>query len=496
MERSKSKVMPHSIEAEEALLGCIISDSFIAAELISDLKEEDFYSETLKIVFSALNKIYKANKVVDLVTLSDELEKEGNMEKIGGIDYIAKLTTIVPSTANANHYLEIVKESSLRRRLIRSSENIIDKALDGDNEKDPLAFAEKAIFDISSGNEKRFPEEIASSLDKVVEKLGKVAKDPSSTKGLTTGFESLDNMLNGLQKSDLIILAARPAEGKTSLAMNIVESAAIEGRGVCLVFSLEMSKTQLAQRMLCSRARVSMEKALKGKLNMSDWERLWATKEELDNAKILIDDTAAAKPADMLSKARRVKSKYGRLDLIMVDYIQLMTTDSRTRSDNRQNEVSDISRNLKLIAKEIDCPVIALSQLSRLIENRNPPRPQLSDLRESGAIEQDADIVMFIYNPNAQNGKTGANNFTGSGNSGIKEIIVAKHRNGPCGEIPVRWIGEYVRYEDAGIMPEYATNRQNEESADNVAYYDSEVAVDEQIYGDVMQDFGGYPELE
>ena len=488
MDGKISKVMPHSTEAEEALLGCVISDSEMTSEFVPDLNEGDFYSDANRIVFSAISKIFNNNKLVDLVTLSDELERSGNMEKIGGIDYVAHLTTTVASTANAKHYFDIVKNDSLRRKLIRSSQEIIDRSYTADDDE-ALAFAEKEIFDISSGNERRFPTEISESFNEVIERFSKVSKDANAFKGLTTGFKQLDYMLNGLQKSDLILIAARPAEGKTSLAMNIVESAALKGGATCLCFSLEMSRSQLAQRMLCSNAHVSMSKANKGQISMTEWQQLWASKEALDNAKILIDDTAGITPADMLSKCRRIKNKYGTLDLIMVDYIQLMSSGAKSKADNRQQEVSEISRNLKLIAREMDCPLIALSQLSRDIEKRQPPIPQLSDLRESGAIEQDADIVMFIYNPKNAN-KAGGENFNGSGNSGLKEIIIAKHRNGPTGTVPVRWIGEYTRYEDAGnttLRPEsYESAPQEEYAQEDEVYTNESIANSEaEFYSDI-----------
>lgn len=447
MEKKSGKVMPHSFEAEEAVLGCMITDNEMAADILPSIDQEDFYSESCKLLYGAIQRVYDKNMGIDLVTVCDELERNGEMEKVGGIDFVTRVTNIVPSTANATHYRDIIKELGLKRKLIRASQSIIDSSMGGE-EENLLAYAEKMIYDISAQNERKFPSEIAGAFNSVIDKFNKIAQDRNAFRGVPTGIKALDDVLHGLQKSDLVLLAARPSEGKTSLAMNIVENAAIMGGATCLVFSLEMSKVQLAQRMLCSHARVSMSKALNGTLNMREWEQLWAAKEELGNTNILIDDTSSITPSDMISKARRVKAKYGKLDLIMVDYIQLMTTGKKSSSDNRQVEVSEISRKLKLLAREMDCPVLALSQMSRLIENRKPPIPQLSDLRESGAIEQDADVVMFIYNPNKS--ASGNNeNFNGNGNSGLKDIIIAKHRNGETGFIPVRWIGEFVRYEDA-----------------------------------------------
>ncbi|MEG2116600.1 MAG: replicative DNA helicase, partial [Clostridia bacterium] len=445
-------------------LGAILIDSDITIDVMPNLTVVDFYSEANRIVFECMFKIYNNNRPIDFVTLTDELEQTGNLEKIGGIEQLTRLSTSIPSTANFRHYLDIVKRDSLRRTLIRSSRLIIEKT--NENEDDILSFAEKEIFDISAKNGSSFPTEIGLSCNEVVDKFDKIAKDKNAYKGLTTGIKALDEMLNGMQKSDLILIAARPSEGKTSLAMNIVENASLLGNATSLVFSLEMSKVQLAQRMLCSNARVKMENAVKGLLTIKEWEQLWQAKEKLSNAHILVDDSGATTPADMLSKCRRVKAKYG-LDLIMVDYIQLMSGGGK-KNDNRQQEITEISRNLKLIAREMNCPLLALSQLSRSIESRTPPLPQLSDLRDSGAIEQDADVVMFIYNPDGKRatGATGEN-FTGNGNSGIKEIIIAKHRNGPIGTVPLRWNGEFVRFEDPVGYIKPQSKKDKEQSPDN-----------------------------
>ncbi len=454
MENKPARTIPHNIDAEDALLGALLIDSEISIDVIPALSENDFYSDSNKMVFESMKKIYGNNRPIDFVTLTDELEQVGNMQKVGGIEQLTRLTNAIPSAANFKHYLDIVKRDSLRRTLIRSSQEIIENSMGGgkDDKRDKtdddiLAFAEKRIFDISAKNERSFPSEIGLSCNEVVDRFNRIAKDKDAFKGVTTGLKGLDDKLNGMQRSDLILIAARPSEGKTSLAMNLVENAAILGGATCVCFSLEMSKTQLAQRMLCSNAKVQMERAIKGELTMKEWEQIWQAKERLSSAKILIDDTASITSADMLSKCRRVKAKYG-LDVIMVDYIQLMTGSGR-KGENRQNEITEISRNLKLLAREMNCPVLALSQLSRSIESRTPPLPMLSDLRDSGAIEQDADVVMFIYNPEGKRptGATGEN-FTGSGNSGIKEIIIAKHRNGPLATVPMRWNGSCVRFED------------------------------------------------
>lgn len=447
LENKTARTMPHNIDAEEALLGALLIDSEITVDVMPVLKENDFYSEANRLVFESMKAIYTRSCPIDFVTLTDELERNGNVQKVGGIDQLTKLSTSIPSTANFKHYLDIVKRDSLKRSLIRSSQTIIETSLGSDESTDILSYAQQLLSDIAEKGGSVFPSEIGESCNEVVGRFRAVAKDKDAFRGLTTGLKGLDEKLNGMQKSDLILVAARPSEGKTAFAMNLVENASILGGATSLVFSLEMSKVQLAQRMLCSNAKVKMENAIKGNLSIKEWEQLYKAQTNLTNARILIDDTASITPADMLNKCRRVQAKYG-LDLIMVDYIQLMTSGGKNK-DNRQQEITEISRNLKLIAREMNCPLIALSQLSRSIESRTPPLPQLSDLRDSGAIEQDADIVMFIYNPDGKRatGATGEN-FTGNGNSGIKEIIIAKHRNGPLGTVPLRWNGEFVRFED------------------------------------------------
>ncbi len=496
MEDKKPRTMPHNIEAEDALLGSLLLDSDISMDVMPNLTPVDFYSEANRLVFEAMKTIYSANKPIDFVTLTDELSTYGNLEKIGGMEQLTRLTATIPSAANFRHYLDIVKRDSLKRTLIRSAQDIIESSLSGDGEEDVLALAEKKIFDISAKNERSFPTEVGESCNEVVDRFNRIAKDKDAFRGITTGLKGLDEKLNGMQKSDLILIAARPSEGKTSFAMNLIENAAIIGKGTCLCFSLEMSKTQLAQRMLCSNAHVQMEKAVKGIMTMTEWEKIWQAKERLSNAKIFIDDTASITPADMLSKCRRIKAKYG-LDAIMVDYVQLMSAGGKNK-DNRQQEITEISRRLKLIAREMNCPLLALSQLSRNIESRVPPIPQLSDLRDSGAIEQDADVVMFIYNPEGKRsvGATGEN-LTGKGNSGIKEIIIAKHRNGPVGTVPLRWIGEYVRFEDpvGYVKPvsqapdDYVNENQNLDNG-------NENVGDSEIYGENIENvMGGEAEL-
>ena len=433
--------MPHNLEAEQALLGCLLLDARIQSEVASSLKEEDFYVESHKYIFGAMDKIIKLNQPVDLVTLTDMLEKQGNLESAGGISYITELANIIPATANYNRYLEIVTRDSMLRKLMRGATQIIEECNQSTDKNTSLAYAEKTVFDISNTADTSSMVAIGKVLPDVMIKLDELTKDKSIYKGIKTGFKGLDMLLNGLHRSDLMILAARPAVGKTSLAMNIIEQVALQGY-TCAVFSLEMSKEQLAQRMLCSVAGVSMENVSKGRISKSEWLNIAKAKELLSGAKIYIDDSAMIRPSEILSKCRRMKRKHG-LDLVMIDYIQLMTPDAKKNVDNRQQEITDISRNLKILAKEVDVPVLALSQLSRAVETRKG-RPQLSDLRESGAIEQDADIVMFIHRPDKV--ATEKEIAAGSVQKNVAEILVEKHRSGPTGLVKLYFMGECTKF--------------------------------------------------
>ncbi|MBO5714443.1 MAG: replicative DNA helicase [Clostridia bacterium] len=441
---SKEKLfndMPHNLEAEQSLLGCVFMDPIIQSEIGSQISEDEFYAESHRYIFGAMESIIKENQPVDLVTLSDTLEKRGELDAVGGIEYINQLTDVLPSSANYVRYVEIVRRDSMLRKLIKGSAEIISQSGKSLDEFSALAFAEKTIYDISNTADTSTMKKIGSIIPDVMTKLDELSKDTSSFRGIKTGFKGLDNLLNGLQKSDLIILAARPGVGKTSLAMNIVEQVAVQGH-TCAVFSLEMGKEQLVQRMMCSCADVSMENALKGRMTKTEWLKIAKAREILTNTKIFIDDSAAVTPRELISKCRRLKRKHG-LDLVMVDYIQLMTSDGKKGEDNRQQEISNISRNLKLLAKELNVPVIALSQLSRAVESRKG-RPQLADLRESGAIEQDADIVMFIHRPDKS--ATEKELEEGAVKRNVAEIIIEKHRNGPQGVVNLYFKGESTKF--------------------------------------------------
>ena len=439
------KIMPHNIEAEQAVLGCILIDSQAQIDILTLVNADDFYSEAHQQIYSSMLKIYQRSVPVDFVTLADQLEKDKMLEKVGGIEYITFLTNAVPSAANFKHYCDIVKANSLRRKLIKSGQEIIEKAYVEEDKDSALQFGEKVIFDLAERQQASALEHVGKpggAISKVIAGFDKIAKDPSSLNGIPTGFKDFDAITNGLQNSDLIILAARPAVGKTSLAMNMMVEAALEHGKKVAIFSLEMSREQLMQREICSVARVSMAKALNGSMEPEEWQRIWAATKKLEQSGIYVDDSSMTTPADLLSKCRRLKAK-DNIDIIMVDYIQLMNT-GHSKNDNRQLEVSEISRTLKIAAKELNVPVIALSQLSRAVETRPDHRPMLSDLRDSGGIEQDADIVLFLYNPEKYN------DTPQEDEPGTVELIIAKHRRGRTGTVKLKWIGEYTTFVNLG----------------------------------------------
>ncbi len=439
----KTNVLPNNLEAEQALLGCLLIDNEIQTDILDKLTEDDFYQESHKLIIRAMRTVFNARKPVDIVTLADELDNNKELEKAGGLSYITDLATIMPSTANFRSYLEIVKRDSIHRRLIRASNKIIETSLEGSDADKSVAYAEQLVFDISKKLDTSALVDMREddSYDRVLNKFEVISTDKNALRGVNTGFTRLDKITNGLQKSDFIVLAARPGVGKTTIGMNIIEHAALVDGRVCAVFSLEMPRIQLAQRLLCSYARVSMSKALAGELSQNDWKKLWKASAELKKAKIYIDDSSKITPAEILSKCRRLKARKEGLDIIMIDYIQLMGSGEKRTEENRQQEIANITRNLKIMAKELDVPVLALSQLRRISSKEEP---QLSDLRESGAIEQDADMVMFIHRPEV--GASPEEIKSGKIVKDAAELIIAKHRNGELGRVKLRFKGAQVRY--------------------------------------------------
>lgn len=474
MQQVKTNAMPYNLEAEQSVLGSVLIDMEYQYEIMSRLKEIDFYLESHKLIFDAMSAIINSNKPIDLVTLSDMMEKKATLDKAGGIEYLTDLARITPSAANYEYYLDIVKRDSTLRRLIRGAEDIIKECKNSSDYHRSVSLAEKSVYDISEELDNSTLTNINASFNSILEKFENIQKDKNYLQGLKTGFTGLDNLTNGFKPGNLIILAARPSIGKSTLAMNIVENVALKDNAVCAVFALEMTNAELAQRVLCSVSRVSNQDALKGKLQDEDWQKLWDAKKVLTPTNIYVDDTSMTTCPEILSKCRRLKSKLGRLDLIVVDHIQLMN--AVKSSDSRQQEITEISRGLKMIAKELDVPVLALSQLSRLVTGRKGQKPVLSDLRESGAIEQDADIVMFIHRPDLaaedkdlEQGKVKKN---------VAEIILAKNRAGACDSFELIFQGEkskfinpppsYVNYIDiAPTKAERQAQKQAEEIEDD-----------------------------
>ena len=433
--------MPHNLDAEAALLGCMLIDAEVQADLLEALEEDDFYQESHREILLAMKKVYGGHKVIDVVTLTDRLEHDGALQKAGGIRHITELADSTPSAANYKQYLEIVKRDAVNRSLIRAAQSIVENSRQGKEEREAISFAEKLIYDISKkeDNGDLAGLEDGTTIQSVIDKFETIQSNPNAYRGVETGFTLLDKMTNGLQKSDLIVLAARPGMGKTSFSMNIVGHACLNKGKVAAVFSLEMPREQIVQRLLCSHAQVSMEKALSGKLNQSEWRNLMRASDKLQKSKIFIDDSSRVTPAEILSKCRRLATAQG-LDLVMIDYIQLMGGDNvkggGNSFENRQQEVSQITRNLKIMAKELNVPVIALSQLRRI----QTQEPQLSDLRESGAIEQDADIVLFLYREGYYNADTE--------NPNLAECIIAKNRHGETGKVDLQWTPEFTTFTD------------------------------------------------
>ena len=439
----KINVMPNNLEAEQALLGCMLIDNEILADVLDGLNKDDFYQESHQYIISAIKMNFSERKPLDIITLADKLDSNGDLEKAGGIAYLTELAQVTPSAANYKYYLDIVRRDSVNRKLIRAARDIVDFAKTSDDQIKSVQFAEEKVYAVSRVNDSSSVKDIRESdgIDNVLEKFHKISEDRDAFRGVATGFIRLDRLTNGLQKSDLIVLAARPGMGKTSLAMNIVEHAAVEDGKVCAVFSLEMPEVQIIQRLLCSTANVSMAKALSGKLETSDWKKIAKASERLRKCRINIDDSSRVTPAEILSKCRRIKARNGgKLDLIMIDYIQLMSSGKKYGDENRVQEVASITRDLKIMAKELDVPVIALSQLRRIQSGE----PQLSDLRESGAIEQDADIVMFINRPEAiASPEDLKNNKIVKGQAFLN---VAKNRNGSLERIELRFKGELTKF--------------------------------------------------
>ena len=430
------KVMPHSEEAEQSVIGSMIMDGEAIVTAMEILVPGDFYGRQYGILFEAVTELFADAKPVDLVTLRDKLKEKDVPQELYSIEFLADLVRVVPTSANVRYYAQIVKDKSVLRNLIKVTEGISNECyLDKEKLDDILAGAEKNVFDIV---QRRGSSDFVNIRDIVIQSLDNIeaaSRNKGAVTGIATGFYDLDYKTAGLQPSDLVLLAARPSMGKTAFVLNIAEHIAVKNKITTAIFSLEMSKTQLVNRILSMNSRVDAQVLRTGNLEDSDWANLMESARIIGESGLIIDDTPGISITELRSKCRKFKLEQN-LGLVIIDYLQLMSASGR--SESRQQEISEISRSLKALAREINCPVVALSQLSRAVEKRDDKRPMLSDLRESGAIEQDADVVMFIYRDEYYNKK--------SPEAGITEIIIAKQRNGPTGTVKLGWQAEYTKF--------------------------------------------------
>ena len=431
-----AKIPPHDIDAEQAVLGSMLTDKDAVNAAIESLKEDAFYRDDNKAIFQAIVNLYSKSEPIDIITLKDELESMDKFEQVGGFEYLASLPDKVPTTANVQKYIKIVEEKSILRNLIKTANEIIELGYDpAEDVEDIMDGAEKKIFDIMQSKNQKGYTPIKDVLVESFTKLEELYNRKQHITGVPTGFAELDYKTAGLHGSELILVAARPAMGKTAFALNIATNAALRGNAPVAIFSLEMSKDQLVNRILCSEAMVDSNKVRTGKLGEDDWVKLAGAIGPLSEAEMYIDDTPGISVMEIRTKCRKLKMEKN-LGLVVIDYLQLVQGNKRTAS--REQEISEISRSLKILAKEINVPVIALSQLSRAVEQRPDHRPMLSDLRESGAIEQDADIVMFLYRDDYYNKE--------SEKKDIAEVIIAKQRGGQTGTVELLWMGQYTKF--------------------------------------------------
>ncbi len=434
------KVPPQSIEAEQSVLGGLLLDNQRWDQIADKISESDFYRKEHRLIFRAISCLIDDNRPADVVTVSEWLDKSGELEQAGGLEYLGALANNTPSAANIAAYADIVRERAIMRQLIYVATDVANSAYqpEGRSAVEILDYAERHIFEISEKGDRRGGfQPMKSLLTAAIDRIDTLYRMDSPITGVSTGFENMDDMTSGLQAADLIVLAGRPSMGKTSLAMNIAENAAVGHKVPVAIFSMEMPGQQLAMRMMASLGRINAHKVRTGKLDDDDWPRLTSAINMLAEAPIYIDDTPALNPMELRTRARRLHREHG-LGLIIVDYLQLMQTSEN--NENRATEISNITRALKGLAKELSIPMVALSQLNRSLEQRPNKRPVMSDLRESGAIEQDADVIVFIYRDEVYNEE--------SVDKGTAEIIIGKQRNGPTGTVRLTFLGEYTRFEN------------------------------------------------
>ncbi|MBQ3854271.1 MAG: replicative DNA helicase [Anaerovibrio sp.] len=438
------RMPPQNIDAEQAVLGAMLIKKEAIAEVSQLLRPEDFYRDAHKIIYEAMLALFNRNEPADIVTVTNYLDKENKLDKVGGITFVTALANIVPTAANVNFHANIVREKADLRHLINTATDIAGMAYEAtDDVSDVIDKSEKMIMEVANRQNVSAFTPMQEIVMETFDKINTLYESKGGLTGISCGFKDLDALTSGLQASDLILVAARPSMGKTAFTLNIAANVALKEKKTVAFFSLEMSKQQLVQRMLCSEGGIDSQKLKNADLSTEDWEKLVRTADKVSAAPLYIDDTAGITVNELRSKARRLKAEHG-LDLIIIDYLQLMQGRSKGGSDNRQQEISEISRSLKAVARELNVPVIALSQLSRSVESRQIKRPMLSDLRESGSLEQDADIVMFLYREDYYDPETANKNIT--------EVIVAKHRNGPVDTVKMFFKKEFTRFNDLSKM--------------------------------------------
>ena len=431
------RIPPHDIEAEQAIIGSMLTDKDAVIAAIEILREQDFYREDNRIIYSAILNLYNRSEPIDIITLKAELKSMGKLEAVGGLEYIVQLPDRVPTTSNVEQYIKIVEEKSMLRALIKTADELITLGYDPTQEVEQVIdTAEKKIFEVMQKKNQKGYSSMKDILIDTFTQLEQLYNQKEMITGVPTGFADLDYRTSGLHNSDLTLVAARPAMGKSAFALNIATHAAVRGKVPVAIFSLEMSKEQMANRILCSEAMVDSAKVRTGKIDDEEWGKLAAASGELSEAGIYIDDTPGISVMEIRAKCRKMKLEKN-IGLVVIDYLQLVQGSNR-KGGSREQEIAEISRSLKILAKEINVPVIALSQLSRAPEQRVDHRPMLSDLRESGSIEQDADIVMFLYRDDYYNEDTDKKN--------IAEVIIAKHRSGATGTVELLWLGNYTKF--------------------------------------------------
>lgn len=432
----EQRIPPQNVEAEQAVLGAMLLSHDAVIVAMEKLQSQDFYRDVHRIIFEAMEHLHRENKEIDVITLPDELKRMKKLDDVGGLEYVLNLPNLVGSAANIEYYANIVAEKALARNLISTCTELTTEAYDGQKETEALLDdAERRILQLSDTKNRGDFASVGAVVEVTLDKITKLYENKAGLTGLPTGFRDLDRMTSGLQPSDLILVAARPSMGKTAFTLNIAQNVGVRQHKTVAFFSLEMSQEQLVQRLICQIAHIDSQKLRTGQLNSDEeWTRLTDACDKLYESPIYIDDTPGISVAEMRSKARRLKSEHG-LDLIIVDYLQLM---QGRNAESRQQEISEISRSLKALARELKVPLIALSQLSRSVESRQDKRPMLSDLRESGALEQDADIVSFLYREDYYDKETE--------NQHITEVILAKHRNGPVGSVKLYFKNEFTLF--------------------------------------------------